>query len=126
MVCNHGPSECISLAHSGKDPSIVSKQQRFHQGLQPHTAKICLLAAAPGTELMVKITPGYPSPNKREPGPLCHLQLFERNLLPSFGSWKLKPPQVHFSNCFFLWSQIAGGNSLTVMPLCLHAVTADL
>lgn len=63
-------------------PQHGVKAAETSAGLQPHTAKACLLPAALGNELKAKIPLGYPSPDKREPGHLHHLQLLERHLFP--------------------------------------------
>ena len=45
-----------------------------------------------------------------------------------FLFWRLeaKNAVVHFSNCFFLQSQVVRGNPLTMTSLCLYAVREDL
>lgn len=69
----------------------------------PHTAKTCLLWA------VCYVISGY-----------------LKDTFFLFWLLETKTTAVPFSNCFFLWSQIAGGNPVTVMPLCLHIVRADL
>lgn len=99
-------------------------------GLQPHTAKTCLLSD-PEAELKqgqdTCILSSSSTPPQTKDSLALHItSSYLKEAFFLFWLLEVKNTAVHFNSCFFFQSQAGWGNPLTMMPLCLYAVRTDL